>query len=297
MQNHIPYNRITDFVNDFFQCRISEGTVYNILNRAFNSLETTERFIKSKLLESPQIHADETGYYVEKSRKWLFTYSNDKYTYYDFHSKRGKEAMDYIGFMPEYRGIVTHDCWQSYNKYKNCQHSLCNAHLLRELKGISENTAFKFPKSIKELLLEMKKIVETTKNISKEVKNTLISRYHKEIQLGLEEEEKANPNIDTSGKRGKKPQSPAKNLLNRLNKIPEVLGFFIKPGLIPFDNNLAERDVRMVKVKQKVSGLHRSDQGAKQFCRIRGYISTINKNGMSIWEGLQSIFLGNPILP
>ena len=298
VQNHIPYNRIAAFVSDFFQCNMSEGTVYNILNRAYEALEETEVSIKNTLIASPQIHADESGYYVEKSRKWIFTYSTKKYTYYDFHEKRGKEAMDSTDLLPNFKGIVTHDCWKSYDKYDKCLHSFCNAHFLRELNGITENTNFKFPEKIKATLLEMKKLVDTGASISKESRDLMISRYFSELTKGFEEELKANPlTIIKTGKKGRKKQSPAKNLLLRLSRIPEVLGFFIKPGLIPFDNNLAERDIRMVKVKQKVSGLHRSNHGAKQFCRIRGYISTIIKNSLNLWESIQSIFLGKPIMP
>ena len=144
----------------------------------------------------------------------------------------------------------------------------------------------------------MKNLVDRGDSIPKEVKNSMISLYHSQLNKGFEEELNVNPPIFTkTGKQGRRKQSSAKNLLLRLNKIPEVLGFFIKPNLIPFDNNLAERDIRMVKVKQKVSGLHRSTQGAKQFCRIRGYLSTMIKNNINIWESINSIFLGTPIIP
>ncbi len=157
VQNHLPYNRIASFVNDFFSCNMSEGTVFNILNRVYNSPEKTENSIKDKLLESAQINADETGFYVENLRQWMFSYSNRNYTFYDFHKKCGKEAMDYIDFLPNYKGIVTHDCWKTYDQYDQCTHSLCNAHFLRELNGIKETTDFKFPDKIKATLLEMKK--------------------------------------------------------------------------------------------------------------------------------------------
>lgn len=298
VQNHIPYNRITAFVNDFFQSNISEGTVYNILNRAYNSLEKAENTIKDKLINSPQVHVDETGFYVEDKRKWMFTYSNKEHTYYDFHEKRGKEAMDATDLIPKFKGVLTHDCWKAYDKYENCLHSLCNAHFLRELNGIVENTELEFPQLIKNTLLEMKTLIDTDDPVSNETKEALISRYISEISYGFEEELKENPPLLTkTGKRGRQKQSKAKNLLLRLNRIPEVLGFFIMPEIIPFDNNLAERDIRMVKVKQKVSGLHRSNQGAKQFCRIRGYISTISKNNLNIWDAIRSVFSGNPIMP
>lgn len=298
VQNHIPYKRISLFVNDFFQCNMSEGTVFNILNRAYKSLEHSENIIKNKLIESPQLHADETGFYVEKFRQWMFSYSNKNYTYYNFHKKRGKEAMDFINLLPKFKGVLTHDCWKTYDQYDQCLHSLCNAHFLRELNGIQEETDFEFPTHIKKTLLEMKSLVDVGGFISEETKDSLISRYQSQIKNGFDEELKANPPVEVkTGKRGRKKQSKSKNLLLRLNRISEVLGFFINPELIPFDNNLAERDIRMVKVKQKVSGLHRSIQGAKQFCRIRGYISTINKNGLNIWESIKSIFLGTPIMP
>jgi len=298
VQNHIPYNRIKDFFNDFFQCNISEGTVFNVLNRAYDKLETTETEIKNKLLKSPQIHADETGYYVEKLRCWLFSYSNENYTFYDFHKKRGKEAMDDIDFLPNYEGLVTHDCWKAYYKYEQCLHSLCNAHFLRELNGIKENTDFVFPEKLKATLLEMKNLIDSGIFLHEETRQNLLTRYQYELDEGFKEELKANPLIIPKvKKRGRVKQSKAKNLLQRLSKIPEVLGFFINPELIPFDNNLAERDIRMVKVKQKISGLHRSTKGAKQFCRIRGYISSILKNGLNLWDCLQSIFESTPILP
>ena len=206
--------------------------------------------------------------------------------------------MDDIGFLPIYEGIVTHDCWNTYFKYEQCLHSLCNAHFLRELNGIKENTDFLFPEKLKTILLAMKNLIDTGTLLNEETKQSWLTRYNRELAEGFAEELKANPlNNSIVKKRGRPKQSKAKNLLMRLSKIPEVLGFFLKPDLIPFDNNLAERDIRMVKVKQKVSGLHRSLRGAKQFCRIRGYISTILKNDLNLWESLQSIFNGTPILP
>jgi len=296
IQNHIPYNRIKEFMLDFYHQNISEGTICNILNKGSTNLKEAEKIIKSKIIKSPQLHVDETGFYVEDSRYWLFTHSTEKYTHYDFHKKRGKEAMDSIGILSDFQGVATHDCWKPYDKYDNCKHSLCNAHFLRELNGIKENTDFMFPDKIKSLLLEMKSYVDSTVFISSKLKSSLISRYKLELKNGLLEEKETAP-IKVKGKRGRPKQSKAKNLLDRLSRYDEVLGFFINPEIIPFDNNLAERDIRMIKVKQKVSGRHRSEQGAKHFCRIRGYISTTRKNNLNIWDSLKSVFLGNPIMP
>lgn len=297
IQNHIPYKRIKEFVNDFFQQNISEGTIYNTLNKAYANLETTEEIIKRKIIESPQLHVDETGLYVEELRYWMFVHSTNNYTHYDFHKKRGKEAMDVIDILPNFKGIATHDCWKPYEKYDQCEHSLCNAHLLRELIGIKESTDFNFPDKIISILLEMKKLIDSGVSVSEKEKTVLISRYELELKNSFFEEREENIPIKIKGKRGKPKQSKAKNLLDRLSRTSEVLGFFINPDLIPFDNNLAERDIRMVKVKQKVSGRHRSEQGAKQFCRIRGYISTVRKNNLNIWDCLRSVFIGNPIMP
>jgi transposase len=298
VQNHIPYNRIALLLEDLYQCKISEGSIFNILNKAYETLANTEETIKAKIISSPQMHVDETGYYVENHRKWLFTYSTNNLTYYYFHEKRGSIAMDSANILSNFRGVATHDCWMPYDQFENCSHSYCNAHFLRELNGIKENTDFKFPDIIKNTLLEMKKLIDSEVPISEEYRTSLISRYCSEIQNGFNEEIEANPiNNTKTGKQGRKKQSKAKNLLLRMSKIPEVLGFFINPKLIPFDNNLAERDIRMVKVKQKVSGVHRSNLGAQHFCRIRGYISTIAKNNLNIWQSLRSVFFGNPIMP
>ena len=296
VQNHISYNRIKEFIKDSYGHNISEGTIHNTLKLGYYNLEKTESEIKKQIITSPQSHVDETGIYIEDSRYWLFVHSTNSYTYYSHHKKRGSEAMDEIGIIPNFEGVLTHDCWKAYLKYKNCSHSFCNAHFLRELNGIKENNDFKFPDKIKEVLLEMKSLVDSGNPISKELKSNLLSNYELEISNGYGEEEKtAIPS--EKGKRGRKKQSKAKNLLDRMSQIDEVLGFFLFPGLIPFDNNLAERDVRMIKVKQKVSGLFRSESGANYFCRIRGYLSTLRKSGVNIYEGLKSVFSGNPILP
>ncbi|HZK85662.1 MAG TPA: transposase [Desulfosporosinus sp.] len=194
-----------------------------------------------------------------------------------------------------------HDAWGPYWKYP-CLHALCNAHLLRELTFIFEQEGQAWANTMSKLLLEMKKRVWEKKDLSDSLEGTevmtFVQRYDRVLEMGLAEDARLNPpQPQTVKKRGRVKQSKAKNLLNRLSVHKKEVLAFMHDWSVPFDNNLAERDVRMMKVQQKISGTFRSKQGAVTFCRIRGFISTLRKHSLSVMEEIRAAFEGDSILP
>jgi transposase len=243
------------------------------------------------------VHFDETGLYTEKKRWWLHVASTEDLTYYECHPKRGKAATDDIDILPGFNGIAIHDGWDTYFRYK-CGHGLCNAHHLRELKGIGECCEQKWTSDMASLLVEIKEYVDEKRKVTDRLDKGEIDgfkdRYDKIIKQGLAK----NPVKKRDGpkKQGRIPQSKATNLLCRLKKYREETLLFMYDFDVPFENNLAERDIRMMKVQQKISGTFRSADGARTFCRIRGYISTVRKNSLSVIYAIQAAFEGDPII-
>ena len=216
--------------------------------------------------------------------------------YYAYHSKRGSTATDAIGILPEYQGISVHDFWKSYLNYK-CDHALCNAHHLRELTGIMELTGQQWPQEMIDLLLEIKATVEkrraTAFRLEPEELQSFEIRYDLIVAKGFQ----ANPPpVKEKGKRGRVKQGKTRNMLNRLQEYRRETLAFMYDFQVPFDNNQAERDLRMMKVKQKISGVFRSDLGAKMFCRIRGYVSTARKNSIPVLVAIKSALEGKPFV-
>jgi transposase len=292
-KNHhfIPYERISELFNDVMGVKICSATIIKAERECFWNLENFENTVKEKLIASPVIHCDETGMKIQGKRYWLRVASTDKYTCYFSHPKRGSEAIDAMGILPEFKGVAVHDGWKPYNGY-NCDHALCNAHLQRELTGIEENYKQQWAKDMSELLSEMKNYAdeckEQVKDLDFEQVKALEKRFNALVEKGIEE----NPpslNPERRGKRGLNPKTKARNLLDRFIEHKEKILRFLKDLKVPFENNQAERDIRMMKLQQKISGTFRTARGAQAFCRIRAYISTIKKNGLPILEG---IFIG-----
>ena len=288
----IPSERTTELLEDIFGQSISEGTLYNWNRAAYQALENTEAEIKQQLIQSSVTHFDETGTFCQNKLNWLHVVSNPRLTYYAIHPKRGKKAMDAINILPHYKGNAVHDFWNSYLPYE-CNHVICNAHLIRELTALSEILHQKWPSQMRELLLTIKKRVE--QRCSRENSLTILTlqqfekEYDKLVRHGL----RFHPIRDKKNqKRGRQKQTKATNLLMRLKQYRSSILAFMYDFRIPFTNNLAERDLRMVKVKQKISGTFRSRDGASFFCRIRGFISTIKKNNLNVLDSISQTFLG-----
>jgi transposase len=293
----IPYDRICEFFNDIMGIKICPATIIKAERECFQNLGEFENVIRDKLKASPVIHCDETGMKVEGKRHWLHVVSNDKYTCYLAHKKRGSEAMDDMGILPEFKGVAVHDGWKSYNNYE-CDHALCNAHLQRELTGIEENCKQQWAKEMNELLTDAKKYTDECKEQVQELDfeqiKALEDRFDAIVNKGIEENPPSQ-NPQRRGKRGVNPKTRARNLLERFIEHKEKILRFLTDLKVPFENNQAERDIRMMKLQQKISGTFRTTRGAEAFCRIRAYISTIRKNSLPVLEGILAALKGTPL--
>ena len=298
----VPYERQEEFFQDLYGHPISQGTLVNFNQACYGQLEEVEKSIRDGIIRSEVTHHDETGQYIAGKREWLHVSSTARLTLYNTHAKRGTEAMDEAGILPCLSGRAVHDHLMSYFQYENCEHALCNAHHLRELRYIQEEYKQPWAGTMKRLLVRIKDAVDAAKGAGAGgLKADQLRRFEKRYDQVVLEGLKANPSValaeGVSRKRGRPKQSKAKNLLDRLDKCRQETLAFMRDFRVPFDNNLAERDIRMMKVKQKVSGCFRSHAGAKAFCRIRGYISTARKNAVPILQALQRVFEGNPFIP
>lgn len=294
---HLPYNRTCEAMEDLFNHKLSPGTLYNFNEVCYNKLEKTEEIIKEQLVSSHVIHNDESGMYVNKDRLWVHSTGTELFTYYACHPKRGKEAMDDMGILPVFKGTSVHDFWNPYLNYENCQHSLCGAHHLRDLNYIHECYNQSWAKEMGTLFCEIKEKVESVKEFCDQLDNKTVSKYQKRYQKIIEDGYNANPPPPSKErKRGRPKRGEPLNLLDRFHNYPEKVLAFMYDFKVPFDNNLAERDIRMIKLKQKISGTFRDMQGARFFCRIRGYLSTTKKQKLNALQAITSVFENNPIL-
>jgi transposase len=295
----IPWARTCELLGDFYGHTPAEAIVLTSNASAAERIESSVDTIKKQLSTAAVAHFDESGLRVEGQLHWLHVASTAHLTHYSVHRRRGQEGMKAAGILPEFRGRAVHDHWQSYFTFEECQHALCNAHHLRELQFVVDQYEQEWAQEMMQLLLDIKAEVEAAllerMSLPPQRLTHFEQRYDELIAQGLE----ANPPPadPPPRKRGRKKQSPPKNLLDRLQlRKPQVLAFMYD-FRVPFDNNLAERDVRMVKIKQKVSGAFRTRTGAETFCAIRSYISTARKQGQNVIDALHSALMGNPFVP
>ncbi|MBA3439904.1 MAG: IS66 family transposase [Pyrinomonadaceae bacterium] len=298
-EHFIPSLRTCAIFEALFKQPLAEGTLATAVEFCALELGEIEEVIKEAVVQARVGHFDETGMPVAGKRGWLHSASTAHWTHYAYHEKRGSAATEEIGILPQFSGRACHDGFQAYMKY-GCPHSLCNAHHLRELTFLDEQLGREWAHEMKALLLEIKQGVDEAKlrgqsELPGQRRAAFAQRYEEVLSKGFAAE--AKEPAPESGKRGRKKQSKAKNLLDRLRKYKEETLCFMKDFAVPFDNNLAERDLRMMKVQQKVSGCFRTAQGARDFCRIRSYISTMKKQGHNVLEALRSVFAGTPLVP
>jgi len=286
----LPYDRIRDYFADQIGIPISAGSIFNFNKSAFDKLEEYESLVKEKLIESELIHADETGININGKRQWLHCASNTLWTYFHPHEKRGIQATRNAGILPYFSGYLCHDHWKPYFTYSGCTHILCNAHHARELKRAFEQDQVQWAKKLQDLLYEINdKVNENGGKLSQ----NKIDAYLKEYRLILDAGEIECPvPRKKKGKPGKQKKSKSRNLLERLQKFEDETLTFMKEVIVPFTNNQGERDLRMTKVHEKISGCFRSYEGAEMFCLIRGYLSSCRKHGISSTEALQLLFKG-----
>jgi transposase len=294
-QNFIPTERAQELFEDIFGVPLSEGTIYNTINNLSSKLESFEIWVKNKMLSSPVLHFDETGIRIEKVLHWIHSISNEYYTLYVAHEKRGDEAMKDINILPLYEGNAVHDYWKSYLTFKNCSHSLCNTHHLRELTFLYEEEKLDWAKDMIDLLLKIKESVDLSPigELDKTKSAFYENQYDAIVEKGFNETPP--PMVSDKKKRGRKKKGKAICLLERLRDKKAMVLLFMYDSLIPFDNNQAERDIRMAKLYQKISGCFRTKKGAMDFLVIRSFLSTVKKHGLNIIESIMKILYNQDV--
>jgi transposase len=294
----LPYQRIAEFFADLFDAPLSPGMLHKAQQSASERLVPVVEKIRKALTKAAVVHFDETGFRIIGRLHWLHSASTALLSYYTWHPKRGKIGMDAAGVLPHFAGRAVHDGYASYQQY-GCRHALCNVHHLRELTALWENEGAAWARDMRHLLVQMKQAVDRARaqgrtRLSVLQEAAFEGRYQTLLKQGLA----ANPPpAALGGKRGRPKQSVARNLLLRLQDHREQVLAFLYDFAVPFDNNQAERDVRMMKVQQKVSGCFRSTEGADAFCRIRSYICTLRKQGKQVLSALEHVFRGDLIYP
>jgi len=295
----IPNERICELIEELFEHKLSKGSIITILRKIHEGCEPSETVIKTLLRQSDVLHCDETGVNIEGKLRWMHVASTSALTYYHLNNKRGKEATDAMGILEIYQGIAVHDHWSSYGHY-TCAHSFCNAHHLRELQGVIDNEKLLWAEHMHQLLIQIKQKVYKAKEagataLSKAVYGTLLDQYDTITTAALGAYDISPPK--EKPKRGRIQQPKGKNLLDRLIKYKSETLRFMQDFRVPFTNNQAERDLRMVKVKEKISGTMASYRGGEYFARIRGYISTVKKQGGRVLTELKNALEGKPFMP
>jgi transposase len=296
----IPLERAVEAVQDITCQAVSEGTLVNAAHSLYEKLEAPAEEIKQQLIASDMAHFDETGMRSEGKTKWMHVASTEKLTYYAVHEKRGEKAARDIGILPNFRGTAMHDHWKPYYRFNDCTHAECNSHHLRSLKDIVENYHQDWANEMSGLLIAINRRVEALKasNADKMPDSEIKAwhqRYHNIIDAGIMEDAQKSPRV--INKKGKPTKSKPLQLLLKLQQYDiETLAFMYDFG-IPFTNNLAERDIRMQKLRQKISGCFRGKDGSNVFCRIRSYISTAKKNGIGAMDAITTAVKGQPFVP
>ena len=300
----VPYARASQFLQDLFGVQLSPGSMPRFVWKCHQHLAEWEATLKAALLKADVVHQDETGLRVGKSGWWVHVCSTRHLTHYGAHPSRGREGMDAIGIAPQFPGTSVHDGLASSHGYQFTE-ALCNVHHLRDLAFIEEELKQDWAKDMKTLLLDMKEAVEQARARGQPALSTLVLapllvRYDQIVQAGYQ----VNPLAQASSKAnryqrlpGRPKQSPARNLLDRFSLRKWDVLRFLLDFAVPFDNNQAERDLRMIKVQQKVSGCFRTETGIAMFCRIRSYLSTLRKPGIPLLAALEQALLGHPVLP
>jgi transposase len=288
----MPYERLKDYFASEVGIPVSVGSLFNFNTEAYEGLEKFDELAKKRLQNAKLLHLDETGINVNGKRIWLHNASNDLWTYLSPHTKRGKEAMDDMGILPQFDGVMLHDNWKPYFTYNN-PHALCNAHHLRELENLVENDGCQWAKDMQQLLLTLNEAVKAS--AKNQLRGKQAEKYRIQYEEVLKKADRESPPPDTKGdkkKRGRPKKSKARNLYERLRDRADDVLRFMYVDYVPFTNNQGENDIRMTKVQQKISGCFKSMQGANLFCRIRSYLITARKHGITPTDALKSIFDG-----
>ncbi|HEY1831017.1 MAG TPA: IS66 family transposase [Acidimicrobiales bacterium] len=293
---HVPYDRLAEIFVDVVGISVSVGAIAAMVSEAGGALGLFVSVVTDLLRDAPTVHFDETGARVEGSLHWVHVASSALYTLLCCHKRRGGIAMDDMGVIEAMTGVAVHDGWKPYRSY-DVVHALCNAHHLRELDGVIERFGQEWAQQMITLLLDAKESVEQAiergdVGLDPGVLHSIRVRYGKLIAKGW------SANAEASAARpGKWYKNTATNLLKRLDTYRDDVLRFTVDFNAPFSNNQGERDIRMVKLQQKISGSWRTKTGADHFCAIRSYVSTMKKQDYDVLEGLGRLFIGDAWLP
>lgn len=293
----LPIDRTAQALRDLFGLSVSVGSVQNYIEKAACLLRPMADQINLAIQAAPVVHFDETSMRVGRTQQWLHSASTESLTWYGAHPKRGKEALDSFGILPTFAGVAVHDGWKPYAHY-DCIHALCNAHHLRELIFIEETTKQGWATEMITLLRAAKVEVDASLTSGKtEFPEQRVAYYLGRYQKLLAQAWALNPQQERDptriDKRGIIKQTFTYNLLARLARYSNEVWRFITDHRVPFDNNRAERDIRMPKLKQKISGCFRTAQGFESFCTIRSYLASLRKQELPLFDALARTFSGN----
>ena len=292
----VSTNRIHELFGNVFEIPLSTGTVLNMVSHCASKVKPVVERNRDKITSGPSAHFDETGCRVNQRLNWVHVASTSSETYLYLSEKRGNKGMDEGGVLPAFHGIAIHDCWAPYWKY-DMEHGICCAHLLRELNGIQENhPEQKWPSYFSKLLLDMKRAKDAAllagqDSMDAARREKLLGRYDRIITTAYRE----NPQPEaTPGRKGRRKRGKVLALVDRLRKYKDAICLFIKNFAVPFDNNQAERDLRMVKVKTKVSGCFRTKEGCQDFLNILAYSNTAKKHHVNPFHAILLAVKGQP---
>ena len=291
----VSVNRIHEILGGVFNIPLSTGTIKNIVSRCAEKVKPALELIRQKLSKSPLVHCDETGTNIDGKLHWVHNVSNGSYTYMTVSKKRGYEGIKSAGILPDYRGIIVHDCWTSYWKFNDVTHSVCCAHLLRELNGIAENHPEQaWARKFKEHLLRMKRAKDKAIAAGKDYLSVFtIQKYKREYDVIIKEAYAQNPIAEpVRKKRGRVKRGKILALIDRLKKHKGAVCLFLEKLGVPFDNNQAERDIRNIKTKTKVCGCFRSRTGAEEYMGLMSFVSTARKNGFDSYHAVKMVLSG-----
>lgn len=285
-------------MRDAYGIPVSTGTIVAMVTQGAARLEDFLAAVRGQLGAAPVAHADETGLRVAASLHWVQSVSTKFLTLYYVHKQRGTKAMDAMGVLATLTGVLVHDGYASYRKYNAVTHALCNAHHLRELDAIADVAGQGWATDMVTLLSDTWHRVLDAKEqglsaFDAEELASIRTAYDTILAAG----HVANPPPPASGKRGRTKKSKAANLRGRLDTYSDAVLRFLTDFHVPFDNNEAERQVRMVKVQQKISGGFRTITGATAWLDVRSYLATVLKNGVNPLQALQLLMVGDPWMP
>lgn len=268
----VSINRTHEILSSVFNIPLATGTVKNMVTHCAESLKDTYEQIRLKMITLELIHCDETGSRVDGKTCRVHVASDQDYTYLNINRKRDQIGMDAANVLPHTQGIIVHDCWGSYWKYPDVTHAICCARLLLDMKKVRD-----------------KALLSNKDEGSYYHRLKFDMEYDSIIKTAYEE----NPLPETPArKRGRKKKSKVLNLICRLDNYKESVCLFIKNLCVPFDNNQTERDLRMVKVKTKVSGCFRSKKGTQEYLTIMSYIGSARKQEINAFTAIRKALNG-----